>query len=329
MNNRFDYKHAVSQCDVTDKTACEQFREKRKQWMEWLSGDDPHSIIKQIYSTVWDYALFCTVNELRRIAAENPKEGIGFNSPVNRLFDAGFANTQATAIRRLIEWPARKPERAVISIRSVLKDIKDNLGFLTRENYICYDGLPYDYETVRDKAFARLHVNESGISTGSMPTSGPQGWPMSELMHKQFDRLARVTPENRSRTDFIGEDILDHLETQLKPCEKVKKYVDKFIAHGAAPETRSALTEDEYGVTLERIKSCHKIIYSVASFINGQLLWESNIGGVPVPQYDHLKGLDMRWASEASLIKAHEEWHKITKDVGEWDAESLWPVDFK
>lgn len=141
MNNRFDYKHAVSQCDVTDKTACEQFREKRKQWMEWLSGDDPHSIIKQIYSTVWDYALFCTVNELRRIAAENPKEGIGFNSPVNRLFDAGFANTQATAIRRLIEWPARKPERAVISIRSVLKDIKDNLGFLTRENYICYDVL--------------------------------------------------------------------------------------------------------------------------------------------------------------------------------------------
>jgi hypothetical protein len=329
MNNRNEYKHTIDQCDVTDKAACEQFRIKRRQWMEWLNGDAPHSILKQIYSVVWDYALFCTVNELRKIAAENPENGIGFNGPVIRLFDAGFATTQATTIRRLIEYPASRPQRAVISIRTVLRDIKDNLRLITREHYICYDGLPYDYGKVRDEAFSRLPRNESGVSEGSMPMSGPQGWPMSERMHKNFDRLAQIKPEKRSRNDVIKEEILDHLEAQLQPCEKVKMYVNKFIAHGAAPETRGALAADERSLTLERLASCHKTIYGVTSFINGQLMWDSNIGGVPIPQYDHLKGLDMRWASEDGLIKAQEKWYEIAKDVGMWDDRSPWPPGFK
>jgi hypothetical protein len=329
MNARLKYKHTIDQCDVKDKATCKQFRKKRKQWMEWIGGDDPNSIIKQIYSVVWDYALFCTVNELRRIAAENPEDGIGFNGPVIRLFDAGFATTQATAIRRLIEWPARRPDRAVISIRTVLKDVRDNLGLITRENYICYDGLPYDYASVRDDLFARKHSGVPRRFTGVMPVDGPEGWPMSDRAHSAFDRLAQVKAENRLRTDVIKEDILDHLEAQLKPCDKVKMYVNKFIAHGAAPETRGALSADKHGLTLERLESCHKAIYGVASFINGQLLWESNIGGVPVPQFDHLKGIDMRWASEDGLVKAQEKWNEITKDVSRWDAGSLWPPGFE
>jgi hypothetical protein len=81
-------------------------------------------------------------------------------------------------------------------------------------------------------------------------------------------------------------------------------------------------------LTLERLESCHKSIYGVASFINGQLLWESGIGGVPVPQYDQLKGLDKRWASDSGLIKAQEKWHEITTNVGKWDAGSFWPPGY-
>ena len=103
MTTRFDYRHTIDQCDVIDKARCEQFRAKRKQWTEWLSGGDPHSITKQLYSMIWDYALFCTINELRRVAVDEPEDGIRFNGPVIRLFDAGFATTQATVIRRLIE----------------------------------------------------------------------------------------------------------------------------------------------------------------------------------------------------------------------------------
>ena len=43
-------------------------------------------------------------------------------------------------------------------------------------------------------------------------------------------------------------------------------------------------SNEEKGITLERLKTCQKIIYQVVSFISGQLFWESNIGGLPVPQ---------------------------------------------
>jgi len=72
-------------------------------------------------------------------------------------------------------------------------------------------------------------------------------------MHKNFDRLSQVKPENRSRADLIKEEIFDYLEAHIKPCEKVKKYVDKFIAHGAAPETQTMLY---IGIDIQTRRDC-------------------------------------------------------------------------
>ena len=173
MLARLDYKFALDQCDLTDKVKGEEFRQKRMKWLFWLAGDDHHSIIKQIYSLLWDYALFCTVSELRRLAVEKPQSGIGFNGPIARLFDAGFVTTQATAIRRLTEWPSTRKNRAVISIRTLLQDIRVNLRLITRENYVCHDGLPYDFESVRDAAFSNLPKDERGVSCRGNANVGP------------------------------------------------------------------------------------------------------------------------------------------------------------
>jgi hypothetical protein len=72
---------------------------------------------------------------------------------------------------------------------------------------------------------------------------------MSERVHKNFDSLAQVDPKTRSRDDVIRREVLDHLESELRKCENVKKYVDKFIAHAAAPETTTSLSEEEKGLT--------------------------------------------------------------------------------
>lgn len=328
MLARLDYKFALDQCDLTDKVKGEEFRQKRMKWLFWLAGDDHHSIIKQIYSLLWDYALFCTVSELRRLAVEKPQSGIGFNGPIARLFDAGFVTTQATAIRRLTEWPSTRKNRAVISIRTLLQDIRVNLRLITRENYVCHDGLPYDFESVRDAAFSNLPKDERGVSVGVMPMSGPAGWPMAERMHKAFDKLAQVGQMNRSRTDLISDKIFDHLESHLEECDKVKKFVDKFIAHAADPDNRTGLATEERGLTLERLEACHKRIYRVVSFIYGILLWEANVGGVPVPQFDHLKGLDQRWADKNRLEEVSATWAAISKKVAAWDSETLWPPGY-
>ena len=195
MNARFDYKYPLDQCDVSDKDSCQKFRDKRQEWMECLIGDDPHAISKQLSSVVWDYTLFCTVNELRRAAEDENDDSAGFNGPVIRMWDAGFASLQATAIRRLIEKPKTNPNWAVISIRSVLKDIEDNLGLITRENYVCYDGLPYDYDAVHDKWLASLPKTKSGVHAGVMPTTGPTAWHSSQMHHESFDRLFSNRPK--------------------------------------------------------------------------------------------------------------------------------------
>ncbi|MDP3786739.1 MAG: hypothetical protein Q8R05_04215 [Candidatus Omnitrophota bacterium] len=328
MNKRFNYNYSIDQCDILDKKKGEAFREKRLQWMEWLNGEDPHSISRQIYSMLWDYSLFLTVNELRKIADTEPQNGIGFNGPVIRLFDAGFATTQATTIRRLIEKPKSDPRWAIISLRRVLKDVEQNLDLITRENYVCYDGLPYDYDSVRQKQLASLPAIKSGVHASFLPTQGPDAGLTAEMIHENFDILAQVNPKKRTREDRMRIEVLEHLETEIKKCEYIKRYVDKFIAHATAPETRVGLLDEEKGLTLERLETCHKIIYQVASFISGSLLWESNLGGLPVPQDDHLNNLDKSWVSTKNLEIARKKWDEFTKEVSSWDAISLWPPDF-
>ena len=120
------------------------------------------------------------MNELRRIAFTEPSESVAFNGSVINLFDAGFVVTQATAIRRLIEKSKSDPKLAVISLRSVLADIEESRHLITRENCVCLDGLPYDYETVSQQWVSALPSNSDGVHVRWLPTSGPTAWHMSE-----------------------------------------------------------------------------------------------------------------------------------------------------
>ena len=40
-----------------------------------------------------------------------------------------------------------------LSLRSLIKDLNRNAALFTRENYVCYDGSPYDYAAVREARF--------------------------------------------------------------------------------------------------------------------------------------------------------------------------------
>ena len=55
--------------------------------------------------------------------------------------------TQVLAIRRLMD----DGNSDVISLRRPVKDIRRDFALFTRENYVCFDGLPYDYEAVQRK----------------------------------------------------------------------------------------------------------------------------------------------------------------------------------
>ena len=303
------------------------FREKRSQWVEWLHGEDFHSVWKQIGFLFWNHAWFCTVNELRRLAENNESSKAGFNAPIIRLFNTGFVTMQAVTIRRLNEKPKMKPKPkwAVISLRRIVDDIRKNMCLITRENYVAYDGLPYDTEPAKNKWIEERTKQEQTDVCGWAETNGPNAWSISALMHDDFDRLAKVNPSDRRRCDLISDEWFDYLENQLQPCGSIKIYVDKFIAHAADPETRSELVEKQLRISLDSLEQCHRAIYRVAAFLYGPLLWEGSYGALPTPQYDHLKNIDKPWIAPQDIEKAHEAWERQVSKFERLEDEQLWP----
>jgi hypothetical protein len=122
-------------------------------------------------------------------------DGNALNNPL--MIEAllhGHVATQVLAIRRLVD----DGNSDIISLRRLVKDMRRNFALFTRENYVCFDGLPYDYEAVRHTRFMENAGNwgKGGIW---VPTSGPQGDCISESAHRQFDQLAGIDPAKRSR----------------------------------------------------------------------------------------------------------------------------------
>ncbi|MBI4125007.1 MAG: hypothetical protein HY609_03100 [Deltaproteobacteria bacterium] len=322
------YKYLIKQCDVLDKVTLNEYREKRSIWLNHLLGDDPHTILKQIPQLLWDDTLFRTVNEARRLASENPKPDVAFNGAVMRLFDTGFVTKQTMAIRRLTErWPPRSgqrdPKHAVISLGRLLFEIHENLHLLTREVYVSHDGLPYDPAPL-ERAWLEKKAAEGPQPTDEcLDNEGPNAWMISQSVHENFDKLSGIMPDRRTRTDTMKPLVVERLRERLDECEAICRYADKFIAHAADPGSRAVLRDQEMKITLAKLANCHKVIYRVAYYITGTLLGERSHGGVPVPQYRHLKNLDKRWVNPENLECLEKFWKDRTREIEGWSDGSI------
>lgn len=311
-----------SDCDVENQENLVTFRRKRAEWINWLSGDDVHAIWPQIHQLVWDDVLFRTIWKFRSEASAHSRDDVGFNADVLRLLDVGFLTTQVTAIRRLTDPPERNPKKNVLSLRRILEDIKLNHSVITREVYVACDGLPYEYEIAEHS----LHNRRSERSPSMwLPTTGAEAWGSSELAHSTFDRLAdRDAERGRTRGDLISMAWFERLEGKLSECDRVRTFVNKFIAHAADPISRSGLTEAETLISLDHLRECHRVLYQTASFITTRVLWEGAGGALPVPQYDHLENLDKPWLAAIDIASARVFWEEQHDLIGTWENDIVW-----
>lgn len=306
MSKTKDYRYDLDECFVENKRSLEAFRSKRLEWKSWLDDDEHHAIWPTLLGMVFRDVSFASIAELARSNPSGPLT----TSLIAEAIIHGHVAQQILAIRRLTD-----ANRQNISLRRLLIDVKNNSHLLTRENLICFDGLPYDYQAVID---AEFRTQKPGVAYW-VATEGPMAGSTSRMRHEWLDRLIGNAPDNRSRQDRIKKSVFVQLEKILDQSNAVaiSKWSHAFLAHAGSPLRRQEVESTE--VTNDRISSAIRELVRITEFISNNIL---GIGGyrgavMPTAQYDVFENLHHPVASTAQQGSASELWMARSR---EWDS---------
>ena len=189
------YTSSVEDCDVEDRAKLAAYRAKRDEWLRAyeLRSDEPNSIQQQIFSMLFVDLAYRTLAEPRS-STDKDVQISARSGLLSHLLDQCYVANQILAIRRLLD-----KRKDVISVRRLLDDITRNKELLTREIYVCYDGLPYDPE-LWQKLPQTVPMKIWGIEA-----PGLGKYLRARFRHEAFDRLSGVHPLQRKRTDQISD----------------------------------------------------------------------------------------------------------------------------
>lgn len=259
--------HTSAGLDIVSHNRLAGYLDLRSRALLQLKDDEVHNVHGQITAMMDGDRTWRALNEMRRLAAERRTmdptwESAVQNSMIVDFINTGYVATQTLAIRRLVEQKASNPRGQIISIRRVLAAVKGARGFISRECFVCHDGLPYDTAPGAVEALTAAADEPDGVHW--LDTEGPQGWAAADLLHEAFDALSGIGPARRSRDDLIRMEFFDDLEVSLaNPAfETLEAYANKFVAHSADERSR-AEAGAEIIVTMDRISKCHEAIIKV------------------------------------------------------------------
>lgn len=290
----------VCECDVVDKDRLALFRNKLGRWKECVCGKkDAHSIESQILSLLWDDVVFRTFNEARRICVEARDPSTGYYGTVIQLLDKNFMNSQVMAIRRLTDRHNPDSSRAVVSFPTITAEIKEAQDLYTRENYVCYDGTPYDESSAGDQEAAEK----------------------ARGRHRSYDLLAECLDSERQRQDRISSAILGELVKNYREFSNLKTYANKYLAHAADPTNRGNAQNVPSEISLRAFDACYKALFRMAAivslFVDEFILCEP-----PVPTFNPLKHWDKPIVTSAQLPTLRQYWDNRVDEIERWEKEA-------
>jgi hypothetical protein len=281
----------IETCNVEDKESLSEYRGCLLRWNKWLFGA-PNSLSNQIVKMMQYDTTFRMINLARELSVNSSHEKVGFNRLLLQFFDSGYAYSQLIMIRKL----ACDPRQDVISLKRLIKDIKENHRLLTRENYVCYNGLSFE------------------------STDG-ENYLLSDLRQETFDLFCNDPTSNiiNNRKQIIPLSLIENLNNKLSSCNNLAPIVHKFIAH--ADESNTYMNNRNYRVTLDRIAKCHKEICQVFNFISGHLLGIASSALMPLFLGSPSENLDKAFVLTENLNKLNEFWDNRKKNIESWSKE--------
>jgi hypothetical protein len=307
-NQKTRYKTRIEDCDVIARAALTKYRAKRDEWLQWyeLNKDEPNSIQQQLFAMHFIDMTYRIISEAHQI--NNIPNSVSQSALLFHLLDQGYVATQVLAIRKLLD----KGDN-VISVRRLLNDISKHEHLITREVYVCHDGLPYDAESWKSLP------ETTEIKIWGIEAPGLGNYLGSNERHKTFDRLSEVSPTARQRNDRIQKRVFDKLEQWLDSDEakKLIKLSHKFFAHAADMSSRGSLAYS--GILLADISAIQRAVIRVERAITDKLLFIAEARDVvPMPPLGLFKGLDYPVIQKDAIDSMYERWKQISGERNEW-----------
>lgn len=299
--------------DVVNTKRLASYLELRQRALLQLKDDEVHNVCGQIVAMIDADRTWRVLNEMRRLAADRREtdatwETAVTNGMLSYFVDTGYVATQTLAIRRLLEEKQSNPKGQIISLRRVLATVKGGRGYITRECFVCHDGLPYDPAPGASKAIES--ASTAGDEIDWFATEGAEAWDMAEMMHEAFDALSGVSRDKRSRDDLIRMEFLEELEALLSDpaFEILEAYANKFVAHSADERSRKEAGED-IAVTMDRIATCHAAIIKVFNALVSDV-FQVGIHSPVTTRNEPFKNLDRPMVATDQLPELRQWWIK-------------------
>jgi hypothetical protein len=305
----FRYKTPIEQCDVVDRGALEQYRGKRYEWFSWyeLRKGEPNTIQQQLFSMMFLDSAYRVLGSARQ-STDGAAEFAAQSGLLAHFLDQGYVATQVLAIRRLLD-----KSNDVFSLRRLLDDISDHRHLVTRENYVCHDGLPYDSEAWQSQPQG-VEVQIWGIEA-----PGLRSFLGSRVRHEMFDRLSGVLPTARQRTDLIQEMVFQKLKNLLvnSSAQKIVQLGNKFFAHAANADSRGSLAFS--GIKLSDVDEVQRAFVRVERAITDFILFIAIARQVaPMRPLGMFKGLEQSYASAESVKNMDTVWDQLDEQRNSW-----------
>jgi len=301
----------------------EEFEKRRGLWIECLCGKDFHSVMREVSRMIWNAAAFRVVNESRLLAPPAKEGGVQINGLTHRLIDNCFFESQAVAIRRLMDTYPLEGRKGVYSLAGLLDDMAAHAHLITREHVFAIEGLEYDYEAAKEAVVRHCRQRDPhGTSSFSLPAR--LDWGRIRELHEMLDRLAGVDPQARSKQDSVRPAVFAALKKKVADrCREVSDYVNKRLAHAATPESREDIDAGEVSITLGHLWDAHEVICKVANFLDCYLLTGTSHSFLPVPQYNQFAYIDRPMVPTDQVNSMKAIWREYQQETRDWSGWGL------